>query len=90
MGRLGNKDDTYGETQLGQQLYNENRKTFYFDSMISMFSNDSNDNETTKDDDAEFGLRQLNLQAKGFVPKPRLANSRKRASCRIWCKSVTN
>ncbi|MFJ5356912.1 maltoporin [Pectobacterium sp. CHL-2024] len=68
VGRLGNEDDTYGEIQLGQQLYNENGKTFYFDSMISMFSNGSNDNETTKNDDAEFGLRQLNLQAKGFVP----------------------
>ncbi|PWC18901.1 maltoporin [Brenneria corticis] len=68
VGRLGNEDDTYGEIQLGQQLYNENGKTFYFDSMISFESDGSNDNETTKDDDAEFGLRQLNLQAKGFVP----------------------
>ncbi|MEH0832376.1 maltoporin [Pectobacterium cacticida] len=68
VGRLGNEDDTYGEIQLGQQLYNENGKTFYFDSMISMLSNGSSDDETTVDDDAEFGLRQLNLQAKGFVP----------------------
>ncbi|MBA0216889.1 maltoporin [Pectobacterium brasiliense] len=68
VGRLGNEDDTYGEIQLGQQLYNENGKTFYFDSMISLLSDGSNDNETTKNDDAEFGLRQLNLQAKGFVP----------------------
>ncbi|MFP9230664.1 maltoporin [Pectobacterium cacticida] len=68
VGRLGNEDDTYGEIQLGQQLYNENGKTFYFDSMVSMLSDGSSDNETTVDDDAEFGLRQLNLQAKGFVP----------------------
>lgn len=36
--------------------------------MVSMFSDGSNDNETTFGDDAQFGLRQLNLQIKGLVP----------------------
>ncbi|PWC22860.1 maltoporin [Brenneria roseae subsp. roseae] len=67
LGRLGNEGDTYAEIGLGQQLYNEDGKTFYVDSMISMSSDGSNDNETTKNDDTEFGLRQFNLQATGFI-----------------------
>ncbi|WP_181962178.1 carbohydrate porin, partial [Klebsiella pneumoniae] len=38
------------------------------DSMVSMVSDGSNDNETTLNDDAQFGLRQLNLQIKGLIP----------------------
>lgn len=38
--------------------------SFYLDSMVSMVSDGSNDNETTFGDDAQFGLRQLNLQIK--------------------------
>ena len=67
VGRLGNEDDTYGEIGLGQELYNQDGQTFYVDSMVSMESNGSNDGETTKNDDAIFGLRQFNLQAKGFI-----------------------
>ena len=33
-----------------------------------MVSDGPNDNETTFGDDAEFGLRQLNLQIKGLIP----------------------
>lgn len=36
--------------------------------MVSMVSDGSNDNETTFGDDAQFGLRQLNLQIKGLIP----------------------
>ena len=67
VGRLGNEDDTYGEIGLGQELYNQDGQVFYVDSMVSMESNGSSDGETTKNDDAVFGLRQFNLQAKGFI-----------------------
>lgn len=47
IGRLGNEGDTYGEVQLGQEVYNNNGKTFYVDSMFAMSSNGSNDWEGT-------------------------------------------
>ena len=68
IGRLGNGSDTYGELELGSEVYKKNDVGFYLDSMVSMVSDGSNDNETTLDDDAQFGLRQLNLQIKGLVP----------------------
>ncbi|MBP8127158.1 MAG: maltoporin [Aeromonadaceae bacterium] len=78
VGRLGNEDDTYGEIQLGQEVYNKGGKTFYVDSMFAMSSNGSNDWEGTsstlacnngacnKSEDVEFALRQFNVQAKGL------------------------
>ena len=68
LGRLGNEADTYGELELGSEVYKKNDVSFYLDSMVSMVSDGSNDNETTLGDDAQFGLRQLNLQIKGLVP----------------------
>ncbi|MEY8710572.1 maltoporin [Mangrovibacter phragmitis] len=68
LGRLGNETDTYGELELGSQVYKKNDVSFYLDSMVSMVSDGSNDNETTIGNDAQFGLRQLNLQIKGLVP----------------------
>ncbi|ANE74298.1 maltoporin [Dickeya solani] len=68
VGRLGNENDTYGEVELGSEVYKKNDVSFYVDSMVSMVSDGSNDNETTIGDDAQFGLRQLNLQIKGLVP----------------------
>ena len=68
IGRLGNETDTYGELELGSEVYKKNDVSFYLDSMVSMVSDGSNDNESTLDDDAEFGLRQLNLQIKGLIP----------------------
>jgi maltoporin len=65
IGRLGNEADTYGELELGSEVYKKNDVSFYLDSMVSMVSDGSNDNETTFGDDAQFGLRQLNLQIKG-------------------------
>ncbi|MBY7810571.1 maltoporin [Vibrio fluvialis] len=81
VGRLGNEGDIYGEVQLGQEVYNNNGKTFYVDSMIAMTSNGSNDWEGTSSncglndsgtgvdcvDDAQFALRQFNVQAKGLL-----------------------
>ncbi|WP_243978835.1 maltoporin [Vibrio natriegens] len=92
IGRLGNEGDIYGEVQLGQEVYNNNGKTFYVDSMVAMTSNGSNDWESTSAncgttlnfpngpdstegatattecvDDAQFALRQFNVQAKGLL-----------------------
>ncbi len=68
LGRLGNESDTYGELELGSEVYKKDDVSFYLDSMVSMVSDGSNDNETTLNDDAQFGLRQLNLQIKGLIP----------------------
>lgn len=68
LGRLGNESDTYGELELGSEVYKKDEVSFYLDSMVSMVSDGSNDNETTLGDDAQFGLRQLNLQIKGLIP----------------------
>lgn len=81
VGRLGNENDTYGEIQLGQEVFNKDGKTFYVDSMVAMSSDGSNDWEgtnptckqdsTTKDIDcttgSEFALRQFNVQGKGLL-----------------------
>ncbi|BBM67369.1 maltoporin [Vibrio alfacsensis] len=93
VGRLGNESDVYGEVQLGKEVYNNNGKTFYVDSMFAMTSNGSNDWESTASncgltnnaageaegikcvDDAQFALRQFNVQAKGvlnFAPEATL------------------
>ena len=48
VGRLGHEDDTYGEVQLGQEVFNKDGKTFYVDSMFAMTSNGSNDWESTE------------------------------------------
>ncbi|MBZ6067160.1 maltoporin [Aeromonas schubertii] len=76
VGRLGNEDDTYGEVQLGQEVFNKDGKSFYVDSMVAMTSNGSNDWESTGTvcnfddkqckDDAAFALRQFNVQAKNL------------------------
>ncbi|MDL5386254.1 maltoporin [Aeromonas hydrophila] len=77
VGRLGNENDTYGEVQLGQEVFNKDGKTFYVDSMFAMTSNGSNDWEGTGtvcnfdakqcNGDSEFALRQFNVQAKGLL-----------------------
>ncbi|WP_422839910.1 maltoporin LamB [Aeromonas veronii] len=67
LGRLGNESDTYGEVGLGQELYKKDAVSFYVDSMVSMESDGSSDGESTKDDDAKFGLRQFNAKAKGLI-----------------------
>ena len=48
VGRLGNEADTYGEIQLGSEVFNKDGKTFYVDSMVAMTSNGSNDWESTE------------------------------------------
>jgi maltoporin len=63
---LGNENDTFADIQLGQEVYNKNNQTFYVDSMFSMTSGQKRDWENTKGDDADFALRQLNVQAKNL------------------------
>ncbi|QXW28558.1 maltoporin [Aeromonas sanarellii] len=67
VGRLGNEKETYGEVQLGQEVYNKNNQTFYVDSMFAMTSGQKRDWEGDgKDGDATFALRQFNVQAKNL------------------------
>ncbi|MGF1888561.1 maltoporin [Photobacterium profundum] len=86
VGRLGNEDDLYSEILLGKELYSQDGKSFYVDSMMALLSDGSNDFEGTNtscellknsagdvddvscDNDAEFALRQFNVQAKGLIP----------------------
>ncbi|SDG85056.1 maltoporin [Vibrio xiamenensis] len=68
LGRLGNEFDTYSEIGLGQELYKQEDKTIYFQSMFSFSSDGELDSESTSDGNADVGLKQLNLQAKGFIP----------------------
>ncbi|GMQ49613.1 maltoporin [Vibrio sp. 10N] len=67
VGRLGNESDLYSEVQLGKEVYNEGGKSMYLTSMFAMTSDGSNDWEGTSDGDANFALRQFNVQAKGFL-----------------------
>jgi len=75
IGRLGNESDTYGELELGSEVYKKNDVSFYLDSMVSMVSDGSNDNETTLDDDAQFSMMMPNsacasstCKSKGWSP----------------------
>ncbi|CAJ1897945.1 maltoporin [Aeromonas veronii] len=66
VGRLGNENDTYGEVQLGQEVYNKNNQTFYVDSMVAMTANQKTGWESTNGDSAQFVVAQFNAQAKGM------------------------
>ena len=67
LGRLGNEFDTYSEIGLGQELYRDGDKSFYFESMFEMSASGDLENEGTATDSANFGIKQLNIQAKGFI-----------------------
>lgn len=67
VGRLGNEFDSYAEIGLGEEVYNKDGKAFYVDSMFSMDSDGYNGTEQTSDDSANFGLKQLNIRAKGLI-----------------------
>ncbi|SJN58246.1 Maltoporin precursor [Vibrio ruber DSM 16370] len=68
LGRLGNEFDTYSEIGLGQELFNADGRSMYFQSMIEMSSDGNLESENSKDDSANFGIKQLNIQAKGYIP----------------------
>ena len=67
LGRLGNEFDTFAEIGLGQALYKDGAKSIYFESMFEMSSDGYLETEKTQDDTANFAIKQLNLQAKGFI-----------------------
>ncbi|QXO18838.1 MULTISPECIES: maltoporin LamB [Gammaproteobacteria] len=68
LGRLGNEYDTYSEIGLGQELFNQDGHSMYFESMFEMSSDGNLESESTKDDSANFAIKQLNIQAKGYIP----------------------
>ncbi len=67
LGRLGNEFDTYSEIGLGQELFNDDGKSVYFQSMFEMSSDGFSETEKTTDDSANFSIKQLNMQAKGYI-----------------------
>lgn len=68
LGRLGNEYDTYSEIGLGQELFNADAHSMYFESMFEMSSDGNLESESSKDDSANFAIKQLNVQAKGYIP----------------------
>jgi len=65
LGRLGNEDDVYSEIQLSKEVAESNGITFKVNTMLAMTSNGSNDWESVENDDANFALRQYNVEVKG-------------------------
>lgn len=81
VGRLGNEDDTYGELALGSRVFKKGDTEFSVNSRVAVKTSGDNDYEATDrtfstqngygsigDEDAEFALRELNVQAKGIIP----------------------
>ncbi len=67
LGRLGNEFDTYSEIGLGQELFNKDGRSMYFESMFEMSSSGNLESESTSNDSANFGIKQVNIQAKGYI-----------------------
>ncbi|MCA0934180.1 maltoporin [Vibrio alginolyticus] len=68
LGRLGNEFDTYSEIGLGQEVFNSDGRSMYFESMFEMSSDGNLEKETSSNDSANFAIKQLNVQAKGYIP----------------------
>ncbi|CAM3778507.1 Maltoporin precursor [Vibrio aerogenes CECT 7868] len=71
LGRLGNEFDNYAEIGLGQELFNDDGHSMYLDTMFSMESSGSMNNETTSrsnSEEATFGIKQAALKVKGYIP----------------------
>ncbi|MDG5500583.1 maltoporin LamB [Marinobacter sp. BGYM27] len=75
VGRLADECDTYAEIGLGDELYNENGKSFRFDSMVSYGANNqgndfqsySYNNDGGGYDGGDTSLRQLYISGKNVV-----------------------
>ncbi|MHB0777062.1 maltoporin LamB [Halomonas sp. WWR20] len=65
--RLGNECETYAEIALGANLYEQDDKTFFVNTMIGYSSDQSDDYEGTSGDDSDIALRQLNVQATNVI-----------------------
>jgi len=68
LGRLGNEYDTYSEIGLGQELFNQDGRSMYFESMFEMSSDGNLETESSQKNSANFAIKQLNIQAKGYIP----------------------
>ena len=68
--RLGNECETYAELGLGSTLFEQDGKSFYFDSLLAYVNEQANDFESLDgdtDDGNTLALRQMNVQATGLV-----------------------
>lgn len=60
--RLGNECETYAELKLGQELWKEGDKSFYFDTNVAYSIDQSNDWEST-----DPAFREANVQGKNLI-----------------------
>ncbi|PHM74520.1 maltoporin [Xenorhabdus kozodoii] len=60
--RLGNECETYAELKLGQELWKEGNKSFYFDTNLAYSVSQQKDWEDTKP-----GFREANVQATNII-----------------------
>ncbi|WP_129139314.1 maltoporin [Modicisalibacter coralii] len=68
--RLGNECETYAELGLGSTLYEQDGKSFYFDSLVAYVNEQGNDFESldgSSEDGNTIALRQMNVQATGVI-----------------------
>lgn len=60
--RLGNECETYAELKLGQEVWKEGDKSFYFDTNVAYSINQQNDWEDTSP-----AFREVNVQGKNLI-----------------------
>ncbi|MDN6072142.1 MAG: carbohydrate porin, partial [Enterobacterales bacterium] len=60
--RLGNECETYAELKLGQELWKDGDKSFYFDTNVAYSVQQTNDWEAT-----DPAFREANIQAKNVI-----------------------
>ncbi len=60
--RLGNECETYAELKLGQELWKDGNKSFYFDTNVAYSVAQQNDWEST-----DPAFREVNVQAKNVI-----------------------
>ncbi|CAQ82458.1 MULTISPECIES: maltoporin [Photorhabdus] len=60
--RLGNECETYAELKLGQELWKDGNKSFYFDTNVAYSVAQQNDWEST-----DPAFREVNVQAKNII-----------------------
>lgn len=70
--RLGNECETYAELILGQELYNENDRSFYVNSNLAWVSGQGNDWEATGGDgspgnNATSSIREFNVVGRNVI-----------------------
>ncbi|MCH7373446.1 MULTISPECIES: carbohydrate porin [Aeromonas] len=63
IGRIGNEFDNYAEVGFGTELYNENNRSVYVQTMFNMWDGDTN----SSTDDSPFGWENMNMQLRNFM-----------------------